>query len=436
MGRLPEAEAARESEHRTLEGLTVLGCYSAQPLADAAAGGAPGRAPFVRGARAERDPRQPWRILARLPEDADAAAANAAALEGLEGGAGGLLLPAAAAGWNSAEAERALRGVHLEGVAIHFAAAGEVSAAAVATLGRAAIAGADLGDWCLGVDPLRATADACGYAIAAAAGARALSADAEPFHDAGAHAALELGLLLSATAQALRALDGRAAPEQVLAATAWRIPLERDFFGGVMKLRAARLLWSALARACGVAPPPPWLHACGSRRTLTRRDPHANLVRATVQAAAAACGSADAISLPGFDEADGAGGAFGRRLARNVALVVEHEARLLDVQDPGGGSEHFEQRTRELARASWEEFRALEADGGAAAALAGGRLRARLDAEWERRATRLRAGEDALIGVNRHAAEAPAEPAPPPHAGPWGLPIRREEEACAGLDQT
>lgn len=431
MGRSPDAGAVRSPDSRTLEALAIRALYSGAPIGDGAAGGRPGAAPYVRGASAARPPGLPWRVLGRVPAGAPEEA-NRAALEALEGGATGLEFPPESAAWSEAGWARALQGVHPEGAALRFPAGERVAAAALDRAAGAAAVGADLGDWCLGADPLRAPEAECAAALQCArgGGARALLADAEPFHDAGADAALELGALLAATAHALRALGARAAPEEILRRTAWRLPMEREFFGGVVKLRAARQAWSALASACGGGAPPPQLHAVGSRRTLTRRDPHSNLVRATVQAAAAACGGADAWSAPGFDEACGGGSALGRRLARNVALVVEHEARLMDVLDPAGGSEHAAERTSALARAAWEEFRAIEAAGGLAAALADGSLRARLDAEWRRRAARLRSGEEALVGVNRHPGAAPdgsAAAAPP---GPWGLPRRREEEAC------
>lgn len=434
MGRSPAAAGAQQPEHRTLEGLEIRACYPARPCSDEEAGGVPGSAPFVRGTRALRDPLCPWWVVSRLPSGPPAAV-RAAALLDLEDGASGLLLPSDAAAWSGAELDEALRGVLLAGVAVHAASAAGAPELAQRLLERARSEGARGEGWCLGVDALLSPAADCAAAVRAGAESRArvLVADAEPHHEAGAHAALELAALLAATAHALRALESqRIAPERALAACAWRLPLERDFFGGVVKLRAARLVWSVLASACGMdAIPPPFLHALGSRRTLTRRDPHTNLVRATVQAAAAAVGGADAISLPVFDAADGAGSAFGRRLACKLPLVVEHEARLLAVADPAGGSVHVEERTRALAAASWEEFRTLERAGGLAAVLEDGSWRARLDAEWARRAERLAGGDEVLVGVNLHPGSEPAEARGAPQApGVWSLPRRREEEAC------
>ena len=432
MGRNPGAGSAQQPEHRTLEGLAIRALYASQPCSDREAGGFPGAAPYVRGTRATRDPQCPWWNVALLPTDTPEAV-NAAALEELEGGASGLQLPPTAARWSEAQLARALEGVLLTGIALHGAGAGSSAALADRLSTRARAVGADMEGWCLGVDPLRARATECGRAIEATEGsrARALIADATAFHEAGAHAALEIGLLLATSAQALRAGEASGnSPQRVFESLLWRLPMERDFFGGVVKLRAARLAWSALAKACAVIDiPAPFLHAGGSRRTLTLRDPHTNLVRATVQAAAAAVGGADAISLPAFDAGYGAGSALGRRLARNIALVVEHEARLLDVQDPVGGSEHAELRTRELAEAAWEEFRGLERAGGLAAMLADGRLRTRLDAEWERRSARLASGEEVVVGVNLHPAPPQERPAATP-SEPWGLPRHSEEAAC------
>jgi len=423
---------------RTLEGLTVEPFYGDGPLTDAAAGGWPGRAPFVRGAQAPAVNGQPWWNVARLVPG-PAAAARLQALEELEGGACGLELPAEEAGWSAADLRSVLAEVRVDAVALRLEPGPAPAAAVTALLGLARDQQADGAGWSFGLDLLRhdpAVAADLGRAIGAAAPrARAFVADSTPFHEAGAHAVTELALLLGATAETLRALEESWEPQRALAACAWRLPAERDFFGGVAKLRAARWLWSRMAAACGAREaPPPFLHVLTSPRTHSRRDPHVNLLRATVQAAAAVTGGADALCVQAFDAESDAPSALGRRLARSLQLVLQHEAGFGAIADPAGGSPHLEDRTRALAQAAWEEFRGLERRGGLRRALQDGSLRAQLDREWDARRARIASGAEAVVGVNLHAerpAAAASAAAPIARAlGRFDLPRRREEDAC------
>ncbi len=418
MGRKPNQGLAEQTEYRTIEGLAIRALYDGVSVLERAGG---------------RLQETGWKIVSSVPAIAPAQAALVAREE-LAGGAHGLLLPAAEAGWSVSELVHVLAGVSLDGIVLHLDAGAESNDSALSLLALARTQGISAHGWCLGLDPLRVSAQDCASALqtAQALEARAVLADSTPFHEAGAHAVTELALLLGATAHALRVLEGAAIPpEQSLASLAWRMPMERDFFGGMVKLRAARTLWASFAAACGMkATPVPLLHAFQSSRNLTRRAPHTNLLRSTLQVSAAAIGGADAVSALPFDSATGVGSEIGRRLARNVALVVEHEARLLEVADPAGGSAHVEERTHEMASAAWEEFRSIERGGGLAAWLGDGRLRTRLAAEWETRRARLAYGEEILLGVNLHAEVGTETESQEPSAGPWHLPRHREEAAC------
>lgn len=414
-------------------GEAVEAAYADGPLDDAAAGGLPGAAPFVRGSTATRDPQRPWWLLSRLDARAPAAA-RAQALEELEGGAQGLWLPAEECGWDAAALRSALEGVHAGAVALALDAGATPGERGMVLLEAARGAGADGDGWILGADPLRAPAAACADLLRAAhthaPRARALLVDAAPFHEAGATPATTLAILLAGSAEALRALERAGVPPpSTLAALAWRLPLERDFFLGVAQLRAARLIWSRLAQACG-APSAPFVHAVGGVRALTRRDHHVNLIRSAVMGAAGAVGGADAMTLIPHDAPLGVASPLGRRLARTTQLVLQCETGLGEAQDPAGGAPHVEERTRALARRAWEEFRAWERAGGLVPALRDGTLRARLDAEWSARAAALAQGSEPVLGVSLHPPAEPAPAAPPRGLGPWGLPRRRDEDAA------
>ena len=71
---------------KTLDGVERGPLFSREDLTQAGKTGAPGAAPFIRGARAERDEYLPWGIRQRV-DHPDPKMANAHILEELQGGA-------------------------------------------------------------------------------------------------------------------------------------------------------------------------------------------------------------------------------------------------------------------------------------------------------------------------------------------------------------
>lgn len=267
------------------------------------------------------------------------------------------------------------------------------------------------------------------------------------FHDAGADAADEIALMLASAAAYLRTLtDGNPKDGSLSAATAlgtlWtQISVGRDTFGELCKLRALRVCWHKLAIAIGVPDAaPPTLHAVCSSRTQSQRDPWVNMLRVTTQVFAAALGGADFITPLAFDDAFGAASAQGRREARNAALVLREESHLGRVLDPAGGSYYLETRTDALAREAWKRFTEIEKDGGIVPLVVHGKLTARLEAAWAKRAAAIAKRKEPVLGVSEFAnldEKLPAPiPAPPPVTdNPRQLPftVHREAEGFEAL---
>ena len=122
----------------------------------------------------------------------------------------------------------------------------------------------------------------------------------------------------------------------------------------------------------------------------------------------------------------GASDDFSRRLSRNIQLIIQEEAQLARLIDPGGGAWHVEQLTDQLARQAWARFQAIEAGGGLLAALQIGRhssrnrsgRRAAPDMTWQS------GDKSVLVGVNAFVNE--DEP----------LPSARKREIGAGSEST
>lgn len=233
--------------------------------------------------------------------------------------------------------------------------------------------------------------------------------DLAPYHRAGAEPVQELAYLVAR-------LFPRAAEAAELGAG---FEVGGEIFEEVAKLRAARILWHKTLAAAGVQDVAmPELRATTAWRTLTRREPMTNVLRATTQAYAAVLGGADVVVVRPHEDTDSA-----RRLAVQLQLVLRHEAQLGRSADPMAGSYHVEQRTDALARAAWERARELLDAGG----LDGARVARECEQSWEARAARLRAGEAQVLGVSLHPLEgAPLADLGQP--GPSDLPARRDEE--------
>ncbi|MCP4570990.1 MAG: methylmalonyl-CoA mutase [bacterium] len=233
---------------------------------------------------------------------------------------------------------------------------------------------------------------------------RTLPVFEDPWHDGGADPALSLGLTLGSALAVLRAMEKRDVPlEQAAARVQFNLCVDGDFFMGMAKLRALRLLWSRVQAEAGLEPAPARIHVRTSRRTQTVLDPHVNMLRATTQAMAAVLGGADSLHVSPFDEVDSLPDEFGRRIARNVHLLLAHECRFDHVADPAGGSWFVEKLTADLAEAAWSRLQETERDGGVMAALRLGLVQERVAAVAEQRRRDLAVRRNVIIGTNQYA---------------------------------
>jgi len=395
-----------------------------------------------------RAPRAGWDIRQQLAQG-DAGAANAIALEELEGGATSLEIAVAApqggpgvrlagpsdletltAGWMLDLAPLALEADWPEPSAWLFAFAkgqGLLNAAFVFNrdpLGAALRQGA-------APEPL---ADAIAFAERVGAdfpNAAALRLDARPVHEAGGSEAHEIGAALAAFIAYARA---GLAPGDLARLASVAVAIGPDGFLEIAKLRALRLAFARLLEACGAPPAPLRIHATTGRRMFTRRDPWVNQLRITAAGFAAAAGGADAVTLLPLTEALGQSTPFSRRLARNAQTILIEESHAGHVADPAAGAFAFEAASEQLARAGWEVFQAIEREGGLLAALQSGWLARETGAVRAEREKNVRRRKDAITGVSEFPllGERTTDAEPWPRAASWPgdralVPVRLAE---------
>jgi methylmalonyl-CoA mutase N-terminal domain/subunit len=188
--------------------------------------------------------------------------------------------------------------------------------------------------------------------------------DGRVVHNAGGSEAQELSFALACAVAYLRALEASGmALESARDALYFRLSADADQFLTVAKFRAARKLWARIEAACGLSAKPVLIAAETAWRMMARRDPHVNILRATIAVFAAALGGADAITVLPFTAACGLPDRFARRIARNTQLILGEESHLAKVADPAAGSGAVEDLTDALCQMAWALFRDIEAAG-------------------------------------------------------------------------
>jgi methylmalonyl-CoA mutase N-terminal domain/subunit len=248
--------------------------------------------------------------------------------------------------------------------------------------------------------------------------------------EAGATAAQELGFTVAngiayLEAALRRGLDADAVGRRV----SFFFGCHSDFLEEIAKFRAARRLWATVMRDRFRATDPRaqqcrfHVQTCGS--TLTAQQPHNNVVRTTLQVAAATLGGAQSIHANAMDEALALPTEEAATLALRTQQILAEETGFRDVADPFGGAAAVEDATDRLEAEARRLIEEIDRRGGAVEALRFERSEIERSAlAWQRD---VETGKRGVVGVNRHL-EAAAGPALPLHRVDEGLQRTRREE--------
>ncbi len=439
------AEAATKGDQdaalRTVleEGVEAKWLYTREDELAPDPAGLPNEAPFVRGTRAGRH----WQIRQEQSHP-DRARANAGILEDLNGGVTELTLRfdraarfAAVPGTPEFDALRGRDGISISNLddlsqvldGVYLDMAGVALHAGTATLPAAALLAAQWHENGIGsgqaigsfrADPLGVLAREGELAFSPEEGlaraahfaletsrtyerVRALGVDTSPYADAGAGTSWELGIAIATAVEHLRAgADAGLSAADAAAQIEFNLSAGADQFLEMAKFRAIRRLWARVLQECGV--PAAGRHSATygttSARMVTAVDPWVNMLRVTTAAFAAGTGGADGVTVTPFDRRIGDPGSLGRRMARNTQIVLQDESSLGRIADPAAGSWYVEVLTDEVARAGWQRFTGIEAEGGALAALRSGLIANALAGLADQREDELVHRARVMTGIN------------------------------------
>ncbi len=229
----------------------------------------------------------------------------------------------------------------------------------------------------------------------------ALSADMRSYHLAGASEAQEIAIAAATGVAYLRVQEQLGMSLETAARQiSFLLNSDTNVFLNIAKLRGFKVIWSQITAACGIDPHQADIKITTAQRMMSRRDPWVNMLRATAACFAANIAGAKSVTIAPYTDALGLPDAFGRRIARNIQIILQEEAHLAQVIDPAAGSWFVENLTGQMIEKSWAHFQEIEAEGGIISALKTNFLQKKIATVAATRAKNIASRKDALTGVS------------------------------------
>jgi methylmalonyl-CoA mutase N-terminal domain/subunit len=252
---------------------------------------------------------------------------------------------------------------------------------------------------------LRLAADLIAWCAEQAPRFNAISLSGYHMREAGCTASQEMAFALAnAIAYVEAVVERGVGVDRFAPRLSWIFNTHMDFFEEIAKYRALRRMWASLMRdRFGAEDPRSMMlrtHTQTAGSTLTLQQPENNIVRAAVQALAAALGGVQSMALSCFDEAIAIPTQRAQTLAVRTQQMLQHEFGITEVADPLGGSWYVEQLTDRLEAEARELMDEIERLGGAVAAIEQGFYQGLIADEAYRKQQRVASGEDVVVGVN------------------------------------
>jgi methylmalonyl-CoA mutase N-terminal domain/subunit len=254
---------------------------------------------------------------------------------------------------------------------------------------------------------LRLAADLIAWCATDAPRFNAISLSGYHMREAGSTAIQEIAFSFANAIAYIEAVSERGIDVDSFAPRlSWIFNTHINFLEEIAKYRALRRLWARIMKErFGATDPRSMMlrtHTQTGGSTLTAQQPENNIVRAAIQALAAALGGVQSMALSCYDEALAIPTEKAQKIAVRTQQIVAEEIGIADTIDPLAGSYYVEWLTNELERRAIEEMDKIEEMGGAVEAIDSGYYhKAILDEayQWEQD---VNSGERVVVGVNKY----------------------------------
>lgn len=213
------------------------------------------------------------------------------------------------------------------------------------------------------------------------------------FHqNCGASITQQLGIALAKTKDLLEEFG-----EDLLPKILYRIAVGPVYFFEIAKLRAFRLLFAQLAKEYG-KDDRPYIFAETSLRNKAKNDEENNLIRSTLEVAAAMIGGADAVYCNSFKMENSS--SLSEEISFKQQIVLAYESIINVFEDAGNGSYYIADLTRQISEKAWQYFLEIEEDGGYTASMKSGKIQQEIYAHATAEQRWVEEGRIKVIGVN------------------------------------
>jgi methylmalonyl-CoA mutase, N-terminal domain len=254
---------------------------------------------------------------------------------------------------------------------------------------------------------LRLAADLIAWCSQEAPRFNAISLSGYHMREAGSTAVQEIAFTFSNAIAYIEAVRERGVEVDAFAPRlSWIFNTHMNFFEEIAKYRTLRRLWAKIMRDRFGAEDPRSMvlrtHTQTGGSTLTAQQPENNIVRAAIQALAAALGGVQSMALSCYDEALAIPTEKAQKIAVRTQQIIAEEIGVTDTIDPMAGSYYLEWLTEELERRAVEEMKKIEELGGAVEAIESGYYHKAILDEAYRWEQAVNSGERVVVGVNKY----------------------------------
>lgn len=188
----------------------------------------------------------------------------------------------------------------------------------------------------------------------------------------------------------------------------------QDFFEEISKFRAARRIWAKIMKErFGATEPKAMMcrfHTQTAGSSLTAQQMENNLVRTTLEAAAAVLGGTQSLHTNAMDEALALPSEKSAELALRSQQVLACETGITDVVDPFAGSWYLETLTDEIENKSIDLINKIDNLGGAIAGIEMDFQQTEIAQSAFNYQQNLDSNKRIVVGVNEFKSENPTEP--------------------------
>ncbi len=182
-----------------------------------------------------------------------------------------------------------------------------------------------------------------------------------------------------------------------------------NYFLEIAKFRAFKLVLSQVLDEYGLGEIQPCISAETCLWNKSKTDAHNNMLRTTSEAMSAAIGGCNSIVVHPYNEHFEENSSFSSRIARNIQLILQEEAYLDKVTDPGAGSYYIEKLTDTIAEKSWQLFQEIEEKDGFHECLKNGSIQELISTSQQEKIEAFKKKKKVLVGVNEYQPEDKAQ---------------------------